>query len=1287
MKKGWLGVVISLVLCLALVSSAVAPAAAEGAEEGCDSCQAYPIMHPDQETLERWIEAYNNAPRAYIKMEGFQVPSPRGSLDLLDHLEYIPSQRDQGSCGNCWAWAGTGCLEIALDVQEEVKDRLSVQYVNSCESDVIGKTCCDGGWLSEFADFYNATGECIPWANGNAYWQSGDGSCGPDCSSISTDPNYPITAIQETTIVTQTVNQATAIANIKSVLSQNRAVWFGFFLPNDSAWDNFGTFWANSGEGEVYTIDQFCGEPWVDSGPNKGGGHAVLCVGYNDDDPENEYWIMLNSWGTDSGGRPNGLFRINMDMAYNCTLPGLSHYYDSYAFMWQTLDVTFGAMPDITVFPSSFEVTLPPDTTQDYTLTISNDGDADLSYTISDYETTGFTAPTGVETPVSTQGKEERKLELTGLSPSEPISFAAPAPLRVGAEEIAYDDNEADTGYDWTQAGGEFAVRFTPSSYPVALQTARICLWAGPPEWPDSDHEEFAVKVYDDDGAGGAPGTLLGSVNTTATDWGWWDVDISGLGITVISGDFYIAYRQLSNPPDCEAVCADFDDPDGRSWAYMGYWDLIENWLVPPLDWMIRCVVEEADCPWLGENPTSGTVEPGGSDDITISINTTGLAAGDYSAEIVISNNDPDEDPTMVPVTLHISSGGQPEISVSPTSFNVTLPTNTSHNYTLTISNEGGADLSYSISDRETTGHGSRAAASPPSPSMPSNPDADNVTPLEESHVLPRAEENNGAEQIFEEGDTLEEIRDKIEQNGYNFTVEHNWVYDMSPEEKEQFFSRRDRGFPEDIKVSEDIGPLARQLGRKQLPTSFDWRDYSGHSYIGDIRDQGSCGSCYAFAACAAAEGTYNWATGLYDGSCADFSESFVMWCLGNLPQYSTHFYGCTGADYSYSELTALTVEGICSEADFPYQTEDGCGTHWDDPRVTFGSWYRIPCGDIDAIKTAIMTYGPVDAAVDVTPAFQAYSGGIYQDSHTTCPGSPCYETTTDHAIALVGWDDNGDPDTNGYWILRNSWGSDDWGEDGYMNIKYHSARVACEACYLVYGGEDCLWLSENPTSGSVEPASWDEITVTIDTTGLAEGDYDAEIVIDNNDLNENPTIVPVTLHVRPPATSYDIDLVEGYNLISLPLIPDSSDITDVLAGISGNVTIVWYYDAGTWLWYVPGSPGSTLPAMEDGLGYWIFMNNADTLNVTGKEAPAPPEPSPTYDVVTGWNLIGFKSTVDMAHDTYLASVAGDYLIMWGWEAGEGFFSPYPLNEHGGNMEAGRGYWLWMNIPGTIVPP
>jgi C1A family cysteine protease len=320
--------------------------------------------------------------------------------------------------------------------------------------------------------------------------------------------------------------------------------------------------------------------------------------------------------------------------------------------------------------------------------------------------------------------------------------------------------------------------------------------------------------------------------------------------------------------------------------------------------------------------------------------------------------------------------------------------------------------------------------------------------------ALPAGE---GEKLPFEPDDTLEEIRYKIDYNGYDFTVAENHISRMSQGEKANLLGRHRPRFPEKKSANTGAGPLIDELGKRALPTSFDWRNKDGHSYIGPIRDQYPCGSCWAFSACAAAEGTYNWAMGLYDGNCADFSESYMMWCLGSILPYSNHFGGCNqGADWDYYELLALTSagttsrDGVCADSNFPYQSTApvSCIPYLIYPRVLFNSWHRVACGEIDAIKTAIMTYGVVDAAVDVTNAFEIYNTGIYQDTATTCNDNPCYYTYTNHAISLVGWNDNGG---DGYWILRNSWGTS-WGENGYMRIKYTSARVSCEAAYLVYG-------------------------------------------------------------------------------------------------------------------------------------------------------------------------------------------------------------------------------------------
>jgi C1A family cysteine protease len=298
----------------------------------------------------------------------------------------------------------------------------------------------------------------------------------------------------------------------------------------------------------------------------------------------------------------------------------------------------------------------------------------------------------------------------------------------------------------------------------------------------------------------------------------------------------------------------------------------------------------------------------------------------------------------------------------------------------------------------------------------------------------------------FEPGDSIEEIRRKIEHNGYSFTVDNHWVYDMDPETKGRFFSRHAPLVPRPYSRSDGIGPLANQL-EDALPSAFDWRDHNGHSYIGSVRDQGSCGSCYAFSACAAAEGTYNVAMGLYGANGVDFSEAFLAFCLSD--QYSG-FDGCDGSTYDYEELDALVSYGVCKESDYPYtDVEQACPLSGQPSAIPFESWHRIPCGDINAIKTAIMTYGVVDAAVHAGTAFQAYSGGVYEDTNRSCDATPCYYKPTNHVIALVGWDDNPPEGGGGCWILRNSWGTG-WGEEGYMRIRYDAARVACEACYLV---------------------------------------------------------------------------------------------------------------------------------------------------------------------------------------------------------------------------------------------
>lgn len=332
--------VLTLIIILSLVTVQTCETGTEySCVQPCCSCS---IMQPSLETLHNWVGCYDRAPHTYINLD---LEPPTGQFSLLNHLSYIPSERDQGYCGNCWVWAGTGILEVALDVQTGIFDRLSIQYFNSKYNEgVAGNWAGCGGNLDDISGFYATEGFVIPWSNTNASWADWGQTCDDGTSvpweTISTTPNYTITQCTVESIETHAVGQETAIANIKNVLAQNKAIWFAFFLPTADDWNQFRSFWREQTETMIWNPDYSSGHYWDEGG----GGHAVLCVGYNDDDPENSYWTIVNSWGTANGNRSNGIFHLDMNMDYDCYFEDAEGFW--YSLYWQILNVAF-AMPGL----------------------------------------------------------------------------------------------------------------------------------------------------------------------------------------------------------------------------------------------------------------------------------------------------------------------------------------------------------------------------------------------------------------------------------------------------------------------------------------------------------------------------------------------------------------------------------------------------------------------------------------------------------------------------------------------------------------------------------------------------------------------------------------------------------------------------------------------------------------------------------------------------------------------------------------------------------------------------
>ena len=180
-------------------------------------------------------------------------------------------------------------------------------------------------------------------------------------------------------------------------------------------------------------------------------------------------------------------------------------------------------------------------------------------------------------------------------------------------------------------------------------------------------------------------------------------------------------------------------------------------------------------------------------------------------------------------------------------------------------------------------------------------------------------------------------------------------------------------------------------------------------------------------------------------------------------------------------------------------------------------------------------------------------------------------------------------------------------------------------------------------------------------------------------------TISPAPVTAEP-VTS--IELSEGWNLISPMLyIPsENQDPATLLAAVKDNVDIVWgNYDPATggWNTYNPSLEVNDLTAMRDGKGYWVNMAASDTLDLStlGTELPEPPQVPPTYSVVVGWNLIGFKSTTPKAASDYLSAISGQYTMIYGF-ANDAYF----VVQRSQDLEPGKGYWIAVTESGTIYP-
>jgi cathepsin K len=220
--------------------------------------------------------------------------------------------------------------------------------------------------------------------------------------------------------------------------------------------------------------------------------------------------------------------------------------------------------------------------------------------------------------------------------------------------------------------------------------------------------------------------------------------------------------------------------------------------------------------------------------------------------------------------------------------------------------------------------------------------------------------------------------------------------------------------------------------GCASLP-KYDARSYN---LITPVRNQ-LCGNCWTFGAVGAYEANYLKVNGGSPNG-LDLSEQHAQTCSGG---------GSCGGGFAYHVFEWMADQGkdIKTEAQLPQTGNDGaCGGNVDNQYDAVDWGVVHPSGDINKIasvadiKKAICEYGAVSASVNVTGSFQNYTNGTYFGT-----ASDYNNPSTNHAIVLVGWDD-----AKGAWLLKNSWG-DNWGEDGYMWIKYNSNNIGRRAAWI----------------------------------------------------------------------------------------------------------------------------------------------------------------------------------------------------------------------------------------------
>ncbi|XP_037398068.1 procathepsin L-like [Pygocentrus nattereri] len=221
-----------------------------------------------------------------------------------------------------------------------------------------------------------------------------------------------------------------------------------------------------------------------------------------------------------------------------------------------------------------------------------------------------------------------------------------------------------------------------------------------------------------------------------------------------------------------------------------------------------------------------------------------------------------------------------------------------------------------------------------------------------------------------------------------------------------------------------------QEVGGAALPGSVDWREKGA---VTEVKNQFTCGSCWAFSATGALEGQMFKKT----GTLVSLSEQQLVDC-----SFGVGNNGCGGGRPSWAFHYVMQSGGLQTEKSYRYENKEG-KCRFDPLRayatcLKYKSWFH---GGEANLQYIVASIGPVSVGIDTSRrTFQLYESGVYDDQY-------CSDIHLNHAVLVVGY---GTEEEQEYWLVKNSWGVT-WGEGGYIKMsrnKNNQCGIATDAVY-----------------------------------------------------------------------------------------------------------------------------------------------------------------------------------------------------------------------------------------------